>query len=372
MSLQAIRFFQPLQLRRLVESLEEKLVIDQPLLFLDRAYKATGVPDNELFGKFTGNVFAADLIAEDAQAVTYEAGKFSFSTATNLKLKIGYGLTESQVEMLARIYQGINVPGDSELLGNSLSRVVDGLLRGVRQRKNAMLAAMFLNGFNYDRLGFKVSAGFGLPSALNVTVATDWDNAAATPITDLETLIHEVGPDQYGRSNWNRITLAKKVIRAIFKTTEFQDRLKTVRNLNVASPAFNYKDFDAMSAALSNILGIQVVAHDTTYAERSPDGTIVRTRVVPASKVILDSSEDDNNPAAYDLASSIVPESRLASLIPGAPDLGGPRVGPIVYPTGDPSLNPGTLQMWAVDKCFPRKHDDTLCAVLSVGAGFDA
>lgn len=369
MSLQGNRYLNPAKLTRVVKDWSQGLVIDKPLIFLSRV-KDVFAEDDEITASFRGNQFAADLLAEDAEATVYSAGQFHFSSQAVAKMKIGFRLTESQLTRFARLAQGTVQPEDEGLYGTHLNQIAANLVRGVRQRQNAMICAMMLDAFSYSRYGFQVAgASWGMPSDLKVAAATDWSSTSATPITDILNLTEVVVVDGYGRT-YNRITMSRKALRYMVATSEFQSYARglVTKPFYAADPTFDrFALRDAIQVA-GQILDKTVEITDATYAEKAVGGAVTRTRVLPANKVLLSHTDDDNNTQVMDLAKAIVPETRSAALTPGAPDLGGPQVGPVGYFTGDAHLNPGGVVAWAVDKCFPRKHDITATAVITAGS----
>jgi hypothetical protein len=259
--------------------------------------------------------------------------------------------------------------GNSDLITGWELSLAQNLVTGVRQRMNQLCAAMMLDGVTYDRLGFKINAGFGTPAELKQTLVgnftwTSGHTTTMTPITDLQYMAQSVAPT-LGK-NYNRVTMATTTFQKIIASNEFSERVRLLLRLEPTQFALNTYDVANMRNLFEAVTGLVLELEDTTFRVRNTNGTSTSSRVLPENKVILSNSQDDNNAQAFDFANTIVDESIVAPLIEGAPNLGGPQVGPLSYYNGNRELNPPDLRAWAVAKGWPRKHDKYATAIITV------
>jgi hypothetical protein len=70
--LEGWRFLSSSRFKMIVQTLAGKLDVTQPLIFLNRTPMVNAF-DDEVVGRFTGRVLAADIVADDAEAVVYES-----------------------------------------------------------------------------------------------------------------------------------------------------------------------------------------------------------------------------------------------------------------------------------------------------------
>jgi len=368
MLLKGWRFLNSVKINMLVRTLADQLEMRQRLIFLERT-EIVDADDSDIIGKYKGQVFAADIIADGQEAVTYESGSFEFVNNTIPNLKIGHPLTQGVINRLQSLRRTATpTVADNDFIRNWESQTAETLVMGLRHRINSLICGMQLDGTGYNRLGIDLtSVTWGMPSDLKVTSAVSWDTpATATPISDMQLIITEVGPDNYGEQ-YNRVTMGAKAFRFLTQTAEFQNRISGELRYNFGTGQLNTRDTGAMLSLLSNILGVEVEVYDGTFWERTNNGAKVRSRVLPANKVIFSSSEDDNNRMAMDFANGVVTESIVGSVL-GLSGFTGEQFGPVSYYTGNYNLNPPDLVAWAVVRGFPRKLRESCTAVLTVGS----
>lgn len=369
--LSKIDFFSTTRITRLVQTLANQLEINAPLTFLNRTPVVPVLDDLEILGSFSGPIFAADLITEDAEAVVVEGGKFEVTGGlSNIpKIKIGARVSESIIKRLSLLKRGIEISGDAELITGWELQFAQNLVTGVRQTMNYLCAGMMLDGVVYDRLGYKISSGFGTPSALKVALVdrqqwTSGNTSTMTPITNLQQMCQGVAPT-LGKT-YNRVTMATTTFQRIVVSDEFLERVRLLLRLEPTQFTLNMYDVANLQNLFVQVTGLQLELEDTTFRVRNTNGTSTVQRVLPENKVILSNTGDDNNSQAYDFANGIVAETITAPLIEGAPNFGGEQVGPVSYYTGNRELNPPDLRAWAVASGFPRKHDKLATAILTV------
>ena len=369
MILRGNRFLDNVKLQALVQTMADQLEMSQPHIFIERT-NFVNADENEIVGKYKGNVVAADVIADDQEAVVYEGGSFEFVTNQIPNLKHGRAMNQNMINRIMRMGRGQVLQGDETFFSNWENRTVEELIKGIRDRVNALICAMQLDATSYDRLGIKMSGStWGMPSNLKVTSSVGWDDAVnSTPITDLQVIITQVAPDNYGEQ-YNRITMSSRAFRYLTASAEFQNRIRGELRYNFGSQQINVNDVNFMQQLLANIVNCTIEIYDGTYWERdTKTGAKVRKRYLDNNKVILSNSNDDNSGEAMDFANGVVTESIVGTLL-GEEGFNGEAFGPVAYWTGNESMNPPKITAWAVMRGFPRKHRETSTSVLTVGTG---
>lgn len=368
MVLSGNRFLDSAKIQRIVQTLADQLDMNQNLIFLNRT-EIVNADDDEIIGKWKGQVYAADIIADDQEAVIYESGVFQFVTTSIPNLKVGTRVGQAMINRLMRLQRNLGQQNDLKFFTDWQNTMAENLVEGIRQRVNSLICAMQMDAFNYNRLGIQLSGvTWGMPSDLKVTVATDWsDTTNSTPITDMQVVSVDTAPDTYGEQ-YDRVTMSSRAFKYITQNAEFQNRIKGELRYNFGAGQINTRDTGAMKQLLANILGLEIEIYDATYWTRDNNGSKVRQRVLPYNKVIFSNTGDDNNRNAMDFANGIVTESIVGSFL-SEEGFAGESFGPISYYTGDEDLNPPDIRAWAVSRGFPRKMRETCTAVLTVGSG---
>jgi hypothetical protein len=59
--------------------------------------------DEEITARYVGTIQIADLIMDDAKAVTYNQGRFQFQTTQVPNIKVGIGMNQALINALERI-----------------------------------------------------------------------------------------------------------------------------------------------------------------------------------------------------------------------------------------------------------------------------
>jgi hypothetical protein len=373
--LEGWRFLSSARFKMIIQTLAGKLDLTAPLIFLGRV-PVVNAFDDEIVGRFTGRVFAADVIADDAAAAVYESGKLELVTNQIPNLKLGQLVNQTTINRLARMRQGALLPSDNNAMEAFFDNIARNLVQGVRVRMNMLICAMLCGLTNYERLGISIrNANWGVPANLLPTSAIAWStdgltaNASALPITDILTIANEVGPDNYGQ-RYNRVTMSSKAFRFLVQTTQFANLAKAIFGFDFAAGAspVSFKDQPTMQAMVGRLLNMEVELYDAAFWERNPDGTTNRTRVLPANKVLLTNTDDDGDGNTWDFANGVVTESVVAGLANAA--VAGPadEYGPTGYYTpASPDLNPPGYIAWGVARGFPRRHVNEAAACLTVG-----
>jgi hypothetical protein len=351
----AWQLLEALRLTRMMQQLQDVRLMPADLKFLART-PITPAEDSEIMGRFTGYVTIADIIADDQQAVVYATDKISYESTAIPNLKHGKPLTQAMLNQLSAINAG-NV-ADMGLFSDYRNRQIDSLLLGVRQRMEMLIVAMMTDSITYDRLGIKItSGGWGMPSDLKITPAISWDNpTTATPVNDIwgAKLIARV---RYGQT-FDRITMGTTAFQYMIATTEFQNKARMYLAPNVSFVNLPLSDLQSMQNLAQNVLGMTIEIYDSRAWSQANDGTLTSTPYLAITKVVLTSTQDDNDPTAFDFANGVTTESVVSSLAPSnvIGDLGGGVRGPIAYATlANVNMNPPQIQMWGVARGFPRK-----------------
>lgn len=363
MILSGNQFLDSVRLNALVIDQSQRFQAGLPLRFLDRT-KVMPAEDDELIFTFTGKVFAADLVADDQAAVVYQAGQLQPVTNSIPNLKLGMRVGQNTLNRVGRLRRRLGTANDATIFNTwQTTTLVPRLIQGVKERMNALICAMQIDGFVYDRLGIKITGSWGTPADLKVTVSPLWTDPAAPAVTQILTL-KAWAKDTYGEV-YDRMTLPTSDFINLASTTEFRQLIAGLVNAPLATTAFNVRDPRNVQFA-SQLLDLEVEPEDKQITVQNEDGTTTASRVLPLGKVILSSKADDNNGAAMDFGNGIVTESVVADLVGGPPELAGERFGPLGYYTGSADLNPPNVVGWAVGRGFPRKFRPTATAVMTV------
>lgn len=363
------RFLDSVRINRIVRTLADELeaIGLRNLVALNRT-PIVDADDAEIVGKFKGQFVAADVIADDQEAVTYDTvGAFEF-IATNIpNLKLGSRVSQHMINRLARLRQNLSGANDVRYFTDWENTLAESLVTGVRQRMNALICAMWIDASSYDRYGIKLTnASWGTPAALKANAAVAWGTeASATPITDILTMANKTAPDTYGET-YNRITMSSRAFRNMINTTEYKNLISGELRYNFQAGQMNMADYGAHRQMVANLLGMELEIYDGVFYERGNAGARTQVRYLAETKVVLSNSEDDNDPNAMDFANGVVTESIVSPLI-GHGGIGGEAFGPIAYFTGNENLNPPDITAWGVARGFPRKHRETATAVIDTG-----
>lgn len=197
-TLTGTRFLNSVRLKTIIETLASELERSRPLIYLDWI-PTVNADDDEIVGRFTGKVHAADIIADDQEAVVQESGKVELVTNAIPNLKIGQRIGQAKLNMMERLKSGGGRAAEEDAMLDWENTLAENLIYGVWQRMNALNCAMMLDSFSYDRLGIKLTGTWGTPSDLKVTPANLWTDATnSDPITDLQTMDNTATDEDVG------------------------------------------------------------------------------------------------------------------------------------------------------------------------------
>lgn len=363
-----------LRINAIMQALADVRALPQALTQLARTPVVPAV-DSEIMARFIGRVQIADLVADDQTAAVYQSGKFSLETTAIPNLKHGVMLTQEMLNMLNAINANAGlVANDMGIFSQYENRLVDGLLLGIRQRMEALIIAMKLDGLSYNRLGIVMSGvTWGMPADLKVTPSISWDTAAtATPVSDILSL-KRYGAVRYG-IEYDRMIMSTAAFDYMISTTEFQNHARFILPPGLSPSILPIQDIGYMKNLATTALGLrEIELYDARYWSQSDTGVLASTPYLPITKVILESTQNDNDPMITDFANGVCTESIVSSLTPTnmIGQFAGPVRGPIAYATAPDDLNPPNIRYWGVARGFPRKHLLQAHAVLTVGSFTD-
>jgi hypothetical protein len=373
-----VGFFDAARITGVMRGLTDPRLQPVPLIWNSRVPDVPAT-DEEVTARYVSTLLIADLIADDAKAVTYSQGRFQFQSTQVPNIKMGIAMNQAMINALERIRAMGGVQNDDTgFFTDRYNQNIADAKYGVELRKEVFKLGMLLDGFSYDRLGIKMAnATFGMYSDLKVTVSTSWaTSASATPLTDINT-VRSLAQQRYG-INLNRATMSTPALRAMVATTEYQNQVKSINFavlLGAPQPAAPLQTDQLLRRQAEVIIGgtgepFTIEIDDRRYWFQDNAGALTSNRVHPINKVLLTSTANDGNRQAYDFADCPVTEGIVASVV-GTNVIGGnlPRGrGPIGYATpADPNLNPPGIVTWAVARGAPRKFQNASSAVLTVG-----
>lgn len=350
------------------------------LLFSKRVPEVPAT-DAEILSRYIQYFQIADIVADDQRAGVYNSGKLTYETTSIPNLKHGTKLTQEFLNQLQAIAANGGLTNDSGYFSDYENRIIDALLFGVRQRKEALIIAMMCDSLTYNRLGIQMSGvTWGMPADLKVTPSNAWTDATnGTPVSDILTTMRYAAV-RYG-DQYNRVTMSTSAFIAMTGTTEFQNRARYVLPPGLSAailPTMNIADMKGLAMRILGVGDIQL--YDWRAWTQAADGTFAAAALLPIGTVILDDSGYDGDTQVWDVANSIVTESVVSSLVSsqngaGASGMlggfGGPSRGPVAYATANADLNPPGITYWAVARQFPRKRRLSANAVIYSGVTTD-
>lgn len=346
----------------LVKTLQTDVEVSNPYTFLSRL-PIVDTENGEVFGTYAGQVFAADVIADDQEAVIVESGSIQTFRAGQIpKVKLGSRVGEGMIRQLQNLSDSVNITdGDATLITGWENQMALRLVEGIRTRMNVLACAMMLDDVSYDKLGIKIDGTWGTPSDLKVdldiSAGDGWTTAnaaTATPIADIREMLRVAAT--YGQA-YDRITMARSLFLALTGTDEFRDNVNFLYRFEVPAGAMP-SSVRTLADLFEGMTGLKLELEDNTFRERNDVGNNVMQRVFPEDKVLFSNSSDDGNASVMDYSNGTVIESLVAPLANAAirEAVGGEQRGPYAYYNCNPTLNPPDLVAWAVQAGWPRKH----------------
>lgn len=369
-------FFNSARVTAIMQGLTDPRLLPQPLIWNARIPDVPAT-DEEVTAKYVGTLLIADLIADDAKAVTYSQGRFQFQTTQVPNIKMGIAMNQAMINTLQRIKEtGGVMRDDVGFFTDRYNKNIADCKYGVELRKEVLKIAMLCDGLTYDRLGIKMSGvTWGMYSDLKITPGVAWSSTSATGLSDIQNA-RQIAMQRYG-INLDRATMSTPALRALVAQTEYAAQVKNVYLASslggptlavpLQADGFLRKLAETIIAGTGAAFTIEI--DDRRYWSQDNAGVTTSNRFHPISTVILTSTQNDGNSGAYDNANCVVTESIVGGVVP-TNVIGGIPVGrgPIGYVTlADANLNPPGLVTWGVARCFPRKHNNASSAILNVG-----
>ena len=352
------------QLNNTIRYMDEQRVGLEQFPFLART-KVVDATDEEILPFVQGRIYAADIIADDEEAVVYKSGGYELVTSSIPNLKIGQSVGEQMRERL-KLYRSGVLRGNNHrrFFHNYRNQLAASLLNGVRQRMEIMICGMLSGTFSYDRLGIKTEINnWKIPAELNVVCATSWKHEKyAEPVSAIK-IVKQNGA-RYG-VDYDILTLSTHAFRHMIASKEF-----------IKEAGRNISRFDRAKQIkiAERVLKMKIDIYDATFRTRNSDGTTTVQRILPYNKIILTSSKLDNDRAASDWADSTVTESIVN-------DVQRNPCGTVGYFTteardftdiydmkkahkeAEEELR--KLKAWAIRRGWPRRHNKALSAVIT-------
>lgn len=332
-----------------------------PMTWLSRVPVVPAV-DRELIGKVTGNVYMADIVADDAKAAMKPAGKVRLVSHKIPNIKHGTPIDQEELntlEQIQRLGAGANSPELASFDRYVAGRMSD-LIDGCTKRVHFFICAMIADEMDYDQGGIKLeNMTFGMPSDLKFAPSTPWSTSgSATPIDDIMEAI-QYAADKYGIV-YNRLTMSRISFAHMIATTEFQNKAALYMPAGTGISALPLTSVGAMKNLASQMLdGVEIEFDDSSAAVINDAGEESFVRYMPEQYAILSSTAFDGDRTVWDFGNSTVTESILSSLLGGASTFGQIPMGPGPVGYAAPmtiDANPPQLGLWAVQRGFPRRH----------------
>lgn len=355
-------------IRRIYDELQDVRQFNVPLVWVNRIPSVEAL-DEEILARITGRVLAADIIEDDGKAVLRAPDTIRTQQSKVPNLKHGIHLPQSMLRILSRIEAGNADRRENSIFENFIVNQIMKLREGVFARMESIHVAMLQDSFSYDNLGIKMSGvDWDMPSDLKVTSSPVWSGSTGTPITDILTL-RRIARQKYG-VNLNRVTLSTQAMLHAVATAEFQAMsLPILAALNLADNALAAmgQNTDMMLNLAGRVTSGMIWEIDDrqTWTENQY-GTQVASNYQAANKVILTSTDADNNDAYWDWANGEVTETMPGAVPSLIGDFEGPMSGPVGYATAaDPQGNPPGIVLWGVGRGFTRRHMEACSAVIT-------
>lgn len=331
--------------------------------------------DGEIFARYKGRIYAADIISLDGKAVIRSAPSVRLTQTEIPILKHGAGLSREMLRLIMRIEQNLASRSEMGLFANYTATELQNLILGVYTRMEALSCAMVMDGgptgFSYNRLGITMTGvTWDMPADLKVTLtgADQWDEpTTAKPIANIHAIV-QLAQQKYGIV-FDRLSMSLETFNKMITTAEFQALARGTIFINGATTPLPLGNLQMMTPIAQSVLGIaEIEIDDRQFWTEANSGAESANRYVPANAVVFSVRGFDGRRNAYDFANAECEEAMpgmVPDIIGGFDGTEGDGFGPLGYATAaSPDGNPPGLNMWAVASGFPRKHKEAATAVL--------
>jgi hypothetical protein len=344
-----------------IRAASDRIDRDRPI-FWDEIVPTVEAAEEELRAKFTGGAYAADIITDDGEAIVHEGGAVTIPAGSIPNLKHGRHFSQEMIERLSRIEAGNATRSDRDQFFNWRARAADDLVFGIKQRRAYLKACMMTDTIVYNRLGIQIIGTWGMPAAYKVNEVVGWDtHGSATPVTTILTTKQTVESDS--GTVLDGMILSRAAFNHMVQAAEFIARIAGLVQYSVPTGAYSPQDPKMETFALG-ILGLKEIRiDDAQYKVREKNGVESRHRYVPVPRVCLYSTIAKGNSLYWDFGNAITTESRMLA----RRGEGVVQSGPHGFSTIPADLSPPHETLWAVQRGFPRKHDDYCSAVINTG-----
>ena len=342
--------------------------------FFDSRVQEVESDDSEVFLYLGNKVIAADIIQLDQKAVVRRDTTTIRAASTSVpKFKHGFAIEENRIATLRRLERGLGTAREVANLEAYVARNLRLLLEGIKDRKELVYSALFMNQGSYDRLGIKFSSfNWGIQDnslhPANLAGSARWITANAatmTPIANIRAW------DDYQRINYggsyNTLMLDESVLNAITICNEylalapaFAAAILNTNVANVTNAVLNGMAYQAKVNVLSAILGKKVevrTPYKTQTQIETEAGGMTATDFWDNTYISLyDDSIFETD--SLDFANVEVLETmhETVPMLIGEP-FAEPMAGPVGYVTAaDSQGNPPGEVLWAVQRGWPRLH----------------
>jgi hypothetical protein len=358
----------PKRLTAVTQAIMDPRLRTQRMIWLERTPLVEATED-EMFGRWADRIQIADIINDDAEALTYSAGRMEFRSYSVPKIKHGTSLTEGQVRELRKALRSGRAEGTP--WANLERRIIRNQVLGVRQRMEAICIGGVLGEFHYDRLGMKIDITFPIPADLKMVADPPWtDHANAHPVQDCWDL--KLQADQRYGNEVSRLSMSTPAFLHMIQCTEFQTKARMYLAPNVSFVNLNDRDLGNMKTLAQTVLGFTVEFDDRRYWNQHAGGKRTSHRFWPANKVSLTNPAFDGDASVRDFASGELIEPLVLDILDGGGSLDDePIYGPYSYVDGDRGVNPATLDFWTAFRGFVRPKIDEDRAIIDIGAVYD-
>lgn len=361
------------RINAIVEEVQQEPDTDADRRLFDSMIPTVEASDNEVLARFrSGRARAADIIQLDQKAAVHAPEPVRLTQTNIPKIKHGTSLTEQMLALMEDIRMNLANTRNKQIFDNWVINETRNLINGVRDTRELLFVAMMLDDLDYNRYGIIMrDVNWGTPASLKSTPLFPWtDTVNATPVSDIQTS-QRIASDTYDEPR-DVIVMTRKAEQYIYATQEFQ-RLKPayltqfLNATNLPNQDTNFNRMILRRMFASDQGDVDLYIYDKrTYVPQN-DGSAAPVKFMPENKVILTSRSHMNDANTWDFANAIVIETMQGKVPSILESFDGAQSGPVAYATGaDPQGNPPGEILWAVQRGFPRKHNEAANSVITI------